>query len=434
MVRSGSLAVCLVTLAATLGAAGETPSKSDSAELQKFGLSDTDWPWWRGPSRDGHAPVNSSVPLEWTAETVLWKVEVPGRGHGSPTVVGDQVFLATADEDEQVQSVLCYERATGALRWRADVHRGNFVKGGNKKASHASSTVACDGERLFINFLNGGAVHTTALSRDGKILWQTKITDYVLHQGYGSSPAVYGPLVLVSADNKGGGALVGMNRATGEIAWKVDRPKLPNYASPIVLRAAGRDQLVLTGCSLVTSLDPLTGEKLWEMKGATEECVTSTVTDGERIFTSGGYPRNHVAAVVADGAKQVAWENPTRVYVPSMLMRNGHLFAVTDAGVATCWNSKTGEEIWKHRLGGTFSSSPVLIGDKILVMNETGAAYVFAADPEKFTLFAENQLGDEVFASPVVCGGRIYLRVAEQIDGRRQEVLYCLGSPRSSGL
>jgi outer membrane protein assembly factor BamB len=193
---------------------------------------------------------------------------------------------------------------------------------------------------------------------------------------------------------------------------------------------AGRDQLILIGCNLVTSLDPRTGRKLWEREGSTEECVTSTVTDGERIFISGGYPRNHVSAVAADGSKRIAWENTARVYVPSMLVRDRHLFAVTDAGVATCWNSATGNEIWKHRLGGTFSSSPVLIGDRILVINEEGTAYMYAADPKKFTLLAENRLGDEVFASPVVCGGRIYLRLAEQVAGRRQEMLYCLGGSK----
>src|SRR5205085_7408130 len=140
-------------------------------------------------------------------------------------------------------------------------------------SSLASSTVACDGRRLFINFLNKGAIWTTALNRDGKQLWQTKVADYVLHQGFGSSPAVYESLVLVSADNKGGGLIAGLDRATGKVVWKQERPKLPNYASPIILRADGRDQLVMTGCDLVAGFAPLTGKKLWEVKGSTTECV-----------------------------------------------------------------------------------------------------------------------------------------------------------------
>lgn len=387
-----------------------------------------DWPWWRGPYRNGIADSNQNPPLRWSAtENVIWKAPIPGRGHGTPIVVGDRIYLATADEQQEVQSVLCYARATGERLWKTDVHRGNLVQGGHKKASHASSSLAWDGERLFINFLNNNAVYTTALDRDGKQLWQTKVSDYVIHQGYGSSPAVYQALVIVSADNKGGGAVVGLDRVTGKVVWRRQRPSTPNYASPIVLAAAGRDQLLFVGCDLVTSLDPLTGKTLWEIPGATTECVTSTVTDGRHIFTSGGYPRNHVAAVLADGSGEVVWEKNTRVYVPSMLAREGRLYAVTDAGVAVCWDSATGKEIWQGRLGGVFTASPVLVGDRIYAVNEAGETFVFRADPQDFQLLAKNQLGDEVFATPVICNSRIYQRVAHYNDGKREEMLYCLG-------
>ena len=164
----------------------------------------TDWPWWRGPNRNGIAAADQKPPTRWSeTENVLWKSPVPGRGHGSPTVVGDQVFLATADHEREVQSVLCYHRQTGERLWQTEIHRGAFATNGNAKSSLASSSVASDGQRIFINFLHDGAVYTTALSRDGKQLWQTKITDYILHQGFASSPAVYQSLVIVSADNKG---------------------------------------------------------------------------------------------------------------------------------------------------------------------------------------------------------------------------------------
>jgi outer membrane protein assembly factor BamB len=398
------------------------------ADADRVNLAPTDWPWWRGPDRNGVAAASQKPPLKWSAtRNVLWKCPVPGRGHGSPIVVGDQVFLATAEEENQTQSVLCHDRRTGKRLWQAVVHRGGFEKKGNVKASLASSTVACDGRRLFVNFLNGGAVYTTALSRDGTRLWQTKISDYVVHQGYGSSPAIYGPLVIVSADNKGGGAVAGLERATGKVVWKRERPRTPNYASPIILTVAGRDQLLLTGCDLVTSLDPLTGKQLWEIEGATTECVSSTVTDGKRIITSGGFPKNHVAAVEADGSGKVAWRNNIRVYVPSMLLRDGHLYAVSDNGIAYCWKSDSGKEVWKGRLGGTFSSSPVLAGDLIFATSESGRTFLFKATPAGLKLIAENQLGNQVMATPAISGGRIYLRVTLQEKGRRQEMLFCIG-------
>ena len=386
-----------------------------------------DWPWWRGPNRNGVAEANQKVPLKWSdKENILWKAPVPGRGHGSPTVVGDQVFLATAETDKEIQSVQCLDRLTGKQLWITKVHQGGFEKKGNAKASLASSSVACDGKRVCVNFLHNAAIYTTALDREGKQLWQHKVTDYTLHQGFGSSPAIYKSLVIVSADNKGTGVLVGLDRETGKEVWKRDRPKQPNYASPIILEIGGKDQLLFIGCDLVTSLEPLTGAKIWEVKGSTTECVTSTVTDGKHIYTSGGYPRNHISAFVADGSGKLAWDNNTRVYVPSMLIKDGFLYAILDAGIAMCWKSDTGREMWKGRLTGTFSASPVLVGDKIFATNEGGKTFVIKANPKDFELLGENQLGSEVFASPAICGDCIYLRVAEMQNGQRQEMLYCI--------
>lgn len=388
-----------------------------------------DWPWWRGPSRNGVAEPGQNPPLKWSDDqNLLWQAAVPGRGHGSPTIVGNQVLLAAADHERGRQLVLSFDLRSGERLWEAVVHEGQLeTKGHNNKSSLASASVASDGHRLYINFLHDGAVYTTALSLAGERIWQTKITDFIVHQGFASSPALYQSLVLVSADNKGSGLLAGLDRRTGSIVWKRERPQLPNYTSPIVLQAAGRDQLLLTGCDLVTSLDPLTGNKIWEIPGATTECVTSTVTDGKHIFTSGGYPKNHLAAVRADGSGKIDWENGSRVYVPSLLVRDGHLYGVLDAGVASCWNCDTGAEVWKHRLGGTFSASPVLVGDKVFCVNEAGTAFVFKADPAGFELLAENQLGDDVFASPSICGSRIYQRIARIVEGSRQEFLCCIG-------
>jgi outer membrane protein assembly factor BamB len=341
-------------------------------------------------------------------------------------VVGKRVYLATSDEGQGSQSVLCYDRATGKQLWQTEVHPSGGMRK-NEKSTAASSTVACDGKSLFITFANSGAVYATALDLKGKKRWQTKVCDYVIHQGYGSSPAIYQSLVIVSADTNSSGAIAGLDRETGAVVWKRERPEAPNYSSPIVLHVSGRDQLLMTGCDLVTSLAPLTGKTLWEVPGATTECVTSTVTDGERIFTSGGYPKNHTAAVMADGSGKLAWETNDRVYVPSLLVREGYLYGVLDAGVAACWKSDTGEEMWKARLGGDFSASPVLVGDTIYATNELGATFVFRADPEKFTQLAVNQLGDQAFATPSICGSRIYMRVVEEAGDGSQEMLYCLG-------
>ncbi len=417
--------VALVVFA-TLAIAGE-PRKG--AAIEPITVGPNDWPWWRGPNRNGVADAKLMPPIKWSeTENVLWKTPVPGRGHGSPIVVGEQIFLATADHKDFTQSVLCYDRKTGKQLWQTEVHRGPFEKGGNNKSSFASGTMACDGQRVFVNFLHDKAIYLTALSRDGKKVWQKKITDYVLHQGFASSPTVYGPLVIVAADNKGKGVLAALERSTGNPVWQIERPKMPNYASPIILKIAGRDQLFFIGCELVTSVDPLTGKKFWEMRGSTTECVTSTVTDGQLIVTSGGFPKNHVAAVFADGSGKTAWEIKTKVYVPSMLQHQGYLYAILDDGFAACWKFDTGKEIWKERIAGPYSASPVLVGDNIYAANEAGKTFVFKASPTAFQLLAENQLANEALATPTICGGRIYLRVAVRENGQRQEMLYCVGA------
>jgi len=425
-------ALVLGSLASAQSTQAPAKSKAESGSATPT-FASTDWPWWRGPNRDGSASPGQHPPTHWDRHTnVLWRTAIPGRGHGSPTLLGDRIYLPTADHQREAQLVLCFDRKTGSQLWEAVVHQGGFKNRGgrpmNERASLASSTIATDSQRLFINFLNDNAVYTSALNLDGEILWQQRLCDYTLHQGYGSSPAIYRDLVVASADNKAGGALVAMKRDSGEVVWRRDRPEKPNYASPSLVTIDGRDQLIVTGCDLVTSLDPVTGETLWEIEGATTECVTTTVTDGKHVFSSGGYPKNHVAAIVADGSGTVAWETNLRDYVPSMIYRDGHLYMTLDAGIATCVDSATGKTIWKERLGGTFSSSPVLVGDTIFATNESGQTFLFEATPDGFNGRGENQLGESVFATPVIAGGKIYARVAHYENDRRQEYLYCIGN------
>jgi len=384
-----------------------------------------DWLTWRGPNGNGSAEAEQDPPIRF--EKPKWSLDLAGRSHGTPIVAKGRVYLAAADEEKQTQSVLSFDRETGKEIWKTVVHEGGFTQKLNKKGTWASSSPATDGERIFINFVNGNSAFTTALNLEGKQLWQTKICDYKVHQAYGSSPTIYENLVIVSADNKLGGAISGLDRKTGDVIWTVKRGKEPNYPSPIVLKAAGKDQLFMTGTNKVTSIDPATGAINWEIDGATTECVTTTVTDGKRIYSSGGYPKNHVAAIEADGSGKISWETNDRIYVPSMLINDGFLFAVMDGGVAICWNAETGEQQWKARLGGNFSASPVLVGENIYAANESGTVYVFKAIISGLEVISEQKVGDAIFASPVICGGEVFLRVADFAGDKRSERLVCFG-------
>lgn len=240
-----SVSVMLPFLAFCGLASAQTVARVDD----QLAVSNEDWPWWRGPGRLGAAAAGQTMPQSWSdSERVLWETPIDGRGHGSPIVVGENIFLASADETTGAQSVLCFDRQSGTQRWTKVVHAsGGMWK--NSKSTAASSSLACDGQSLYVAFPNSGGLHTTALHMSGDIIWQKRICNYIEHQGYGASPAIYQSLVIVSADNKGGGAVVGLDRNTGEEVWRRDRPSIPNYSSPSILHVSGRDQLIMTGCN-----------------------------------------------------------------------------------------------------------------------------------------------------------------------------------------
>ncbi len=421
------LPLALLLVPARPAAAADLVPTNVAARETSIEIGPDDWPWWRGPGRNGVAANGQTPPVRWSGTSnVSWKVAIPGHGHGSPSVLGPHVFIATADRTAETQTLFCFERRTGKTVWETIVHRGPLEKRGNTKSSQASCTPACDGQKVYVNFLHKGHVVTSALDLSGRIVWQTTVTRYQTHQGFSSSPCLFGSLVLVSADNRAGGAVVAISRATGKVAWRQSRPKKANYTSPIVLRVAGKDQALMVGTNLVSSYDPRTGKKLWEIDGATTECVTSVVTDGTRIFTSGGYPRNHVQAVFADGSGKTAWQNTQRVYVPSMVAHNRTLFAMLDAGIATAWDTATGKTLWKKRIGGTFTSSLVLAGGNLYATDESGQTTVFAASRDRFDVKATNRLGQQTYSSMAICGSRVYHRVATSDGGGRKEWLYCL--------
>ncbi len=390
-----------------------------------------DWPQWRGPTNDGKAAPDQNPPIRFSSnQNVIWKTELPSRGHASPTIVGDRIFLATADGEKKTQSVIGIDRASGRILWERVVFTGGLPRKIHSKNTHASGTIASDGKRIFGAFYNSDALQVVALDFNGKILWKRNAGKYAPRKyefGYGASPTVHNGLVIVAAEYEGGGFIAGLKAATGDIVWRAKRPKQPSFSSPIVGKMAGREQLVISGCKLMESYDPATGKKLWTIPATSPATCGTVVWDGDLVFASGGYPNKETVAVKADGSGKIAWKNSEKCYEQSMLAHKGYVYAVSDQGVAFCWRAKDGEEMWRHRLGGAVSASPILVGNRIYAANERGKFFVFAASPDDFELFAENQLGDESFATPSFCDGRIYIRVAYKERGKRREVLYCFG-------
>jgi outer membrane protein assembly factor BamB len=389
--------------------------------------SDDDWPGWRGPNQDGVA-TGPEVPWEWSeTKNVLWSASLPGRGHSSPIVVGDRVILASAIEGASFsQLVIAMDRTTGKEVWKKTFFQGGAEAEVHKENTQASSTLAWDGQRLFATFLNSRKIWVVALDLQGEELWRREVGGFSSKFGYSASPAVYGPLVLVAADHQQGGWLAGLRRDTGDVVWLKNRPAKSSYASPRVISLGGKDQLVICGCNVVASLDPLTGEANWETPGSAEAGVGTLVASDGIVFASAGYPERETLGLQADGS--VAWRNKTRSYCPSLLAWEGNLYQLDDDGIVRCFEGATGKERWTHRVGGRFRASPILLAGHIVVTDMSGKSTVFRAVPEKFELVAENQLGSEGFASPAISQGRLFLRAAAGEGNARRETLYCIGT------
>jgi hypothetical protein len=387
-----------------------------------------DWPWWRGPNRDGKAGGEHEYPIRWSRdENVLWKAEIPGRGLGSPIVVGSRVFVPTADKDRGLQTVLCFDRRNGKLLWRKDVHQGNLGSAGHADNTYATATLACDGSRVFAAFRNDGQIHVTALSIDGEKLWQTDAGPHKSEFGFSASPIVYRELVIIAADSKGKGFIAALHRKTGDIWWRKPRSLGDSYSTPVVAHVAGKDQLLISGGKQIVSYDPMTGIVNWTADtGAQNMCGTMVWTD-DLVFASGGYPEKMTVAVKADGSGSVVWESSKSFYVSSMLVVDDRLFGFEySGGIGVIFDINDGKRPLKQiRLTEGFYGSPTLAGRHIYAAGRKGT--VFVLDPKTGRSVAKNSLGDEMDTTVTAAGGQLFLRVADQSRGRRQEMLYCIG-------
>lgn len=397
-------------------------------DLPPLRVAADDWPWWRGPKLDNIAPAPQAPPTRWSAtENVLWKSDVPGRGHGSPAVWGGRIFLPTADEAAQAQYVLCFDRRNGRKLWQTELHRGALPKKHGKN-SFASPTPACDGERVFLPFVAAEGFWLASLDLDGRIVWKKRLGEFHSMHGYGASPVFYKSLVIVVADHVNGSFIMALHRRTGDVVWKTSRDdyRLGTYASPSVGRVAGREQLFLQGPFKVFSYDPASGKLLWTCDGPSESTCSNISFDTERVYASAGFPKRNFLCIRADGSgdvtqTHVVWRRDGNcAYVPSLLLADGLLYMAVDQGRLICFEAKTGQVVWEEKVRGAFSASPVLAGGHIYLPSEAGVTLVFKAG-RKFELVAENDLADGGFATPVILGGRIYLRTLHH--------LYCIGKP-----
>jgi outer membrane protein assembly factor BamB len=399
------------------------PSADRTARQLGPSLDAPDWPCWRGPLGTGHG-LTARPPQKWSeSDGVKWKVALPGCGHGSPIVCGDRVLLATADEANQSISMLAIRRGDGSPLWTTAVQHGGLMAK-HEKNSHASATPACDGRCAFLPFIAEDSLWLVAVNLDGSQAWRARVGPFHSQWGYGSSPVYWRGLVIVAGDNKGSrladlaattSYLAALDAQTGEVVWRVRRPREHSYGTPIVGEIAGRSQLLLGGHESVRSYDPATGEELWWCTWPVGRMAGTIAFDTERIFASGTFPSQEVVCVRADGHgdvtdTHVVWrQRRGAADVPSPLLIDGRLLLIGDHGVVTCLAADTGRSVWQQRLSGAFWASPVAANGLVYAVNEDGRTHVIRVG-KTFESVAENQLDGVVHASPALAGNELYLR------------------------
>jgi len=384
-------------------------------------MSDSSWPWWRGPNRNGVA-AGEIPPIEWSEENRLWSTAIDGRGHASPIVVGELVLVTTAIEEKPEQKLIALDKDSGEIRWETSLHRGE-LPAIHHKNSHASASAASDGERIFVTFYSGSAVHTSAVDLQGNVVWQRESGPFNAQHGFGASPAIYRSLVITAGDSRAGAFLTAHERKSGEIVWRTARGSDSSYATPVIGEVAGKTQILLSGIETVSGYDPESGKLLWSCPGPADTTANTMAWHEDIVFATGGYPQKGVMAIRLinrDGQWQTKtlWKDDLKAYVPSPIVYQGRLYAIGDGGIGKCYHPETGEVVWLHRVGGNFTSSPVAAGKYLFAANEGGMLYVLLAG-DTYSRVAQNDLGDRIFATPVIVDGRIYLRGHQR--------LHCIG-------
>ncbi len=382
-----------------------------------------DWPQFRGPTGDGISTA-SDIPIEWSStEHVAWKQAIPGVGWSSPVVSNGRLYLTTAvGEDEQPISLrtLCVDATDGHIIWDTEVFRPDnaVAKEKHSKNSMASPTPIVDGDRLYVHF---GHMGTGALDLDGNVVWRQTSLKYHPRHGNGGSPVLIGDRLVFSCDGMEDPFVAALDRGTGGVKWKTPRNtsalKTFSFSTPVVIEIDGKQQVVIPGSGFVAAYDPADGHEIWRVRyGEGYSVVPRPVFADGLLYVASGFDRPVLYAIDPKGAEgdvtdtHVVWTcEKGAPLTPSVLVVGDELYFVSDRGVATCADARTGKVHWTKRLGGDYSASPVFAEGRIYFQSEDGVTTVVQAAKD-FQSLATNDLEERTLASPALVDGTIFLR------------------------
>jgi outer membrane protein assembly factor BamB len=380
-----------------------------------------DWPQFRGPGGQGHSSERG-VPIQWSeTQNIAWKVPVPGRGWSSPVVVDGRVWLttATAIARETSLRLMSFDASSGRQTSDVEIFRLRNSALLNAKNSHASPTPIVEGDRIYVHF---GAQGTAAISTAGEVVWKTRL-QYESQHGNGGSPVLYGDLLIVNCDGFDEAFVVALDKRTGKTRWRTLRPEpwSQAYSTPLVIRVGDRDLVVSAGAFHAGAYDPQNGQEAWRVDypdGFSN--VPRPVYGAGLVFIATGFQQPSILAVRPDGKgnvtrSHIAWTlSRGAPLTPSPLLVEDDLYIVTDAGIASNVDARTGSSRWQHRLGAAVSASPVLADGRIYFLDEEGRTTVIAPGPT-FQQIAVNVLDGPTLASMAVASQSFFIRTATHL-------------------
>jgi outer membrane protein assembly factor BamB len=380
-----------------------------------------DWPQFRGPDGQGRS-AERDLPIEWGEQkNVAWKVPVPGRGWSSPVVAAGRVWLTTATrvERDTVLRLIAFDMETGRQALDVEVFKFRGADLLNPKNSHASPTPIADGDRIYVHF---GAQGTAAVTMAGQIAWRTRLA-YESQHGNGGSPELAGDLLIINCDGFDQAFVVALDKRTGRTRWRTDRrePHSQAYSTPLAIRAGDRDQVISVGAFFASAFDPQNGKEIWRVgypDGFSN--VPRPVYGHGLVFIATGFNQPSLLAVRPDGSgdvtkTHVAWKlSRGAPLTPSPLLVGDELYVVSDNGIASCLDARTGAVVWQQRLGNSFSASPILADGRVYFLDEDGRTTVINPGTKGEPL-AVNVLDGGTLASIAVASKSFVIRTASHL-------------------
>lgn len=375
---------------------------------------DDNFPNFRGNGGTGIV-TKKNIPESWDGPSginLLWKTAIPLPGYSSPVIWGDKVFVTGADNSRQ--EVYGIDRNTGKIIWTVKVGTGNKKPTLSDYTGHAPSTAVTDGSGVYAIFPTGDMI---ALDMNGKKIWEKDLGLPDNHYGHASSLMMHGGNIILQFDEASSPRIIAINAKTGQTTWSTDHQVSTSWSSPIIINSGNRTELLLLADPGISSFDPVNGRQLWKIDCISGEIGTSLAYSDGIVY--GVNENSRLAAVKLGDQPSVLWEeNEFLSDIPSPVANEKYLFLATSYGMVICYDAKTGEKYWEHNYENNIYSSPIIINNKVYILDFKGIMHIIKAD-RTYTLIKESALGENCLCTPAFTNGRIYLRGTDNI--------YCIG-------